>query len=460
MKKHYAPALLPAALFLLLSLSAPAQWAPFTAGNTNGFIVEFAEHEGDIYACGFFTRIGGQQARYIARWNCGQWEAVGAGLPDEGHSLYSFQGGLHAAKYEWGADSNYLFRWNSDIDTWSRLGGGFHLTNADPAAFRTASLYALSEYGGQLIVAGEFDRIGADTVNGIAAWNGVAWEPLGQGFTGYIDGGPQILYPHSLVAHEGWLYAAGNFKMAGEVVANGIARWNGSAWEALGEGFNGAVYGIEIYNGELYAGGAFTRSGDNSLGLIAKWDGSEWVKPGIAIDYASTPPFPFAHTLRSIDGRLYVLGGFNLCTNTDGSDVPCGGILAFNGETWDGLDGGLSGEAEAIIPYGGGILVGGFFNQAGGVPANNMALWGVVSSTADPSDGAAIQVFPNPAREVLYVRGAAAFEYALYDMAGRLALRGQTTADAAIPLEGLPQGVYCLRVRTGKGVAVRRVVRE
>ncbi|MCB0588496.1 MAG: hypothetical protein KDD06_24605, partial [Phaeodactylibacter sp.] len=276
MEKLYRLALLCACLLVLCTITASAQWAPFTTGNTNGFIVEFAEHEGSVYATGFFTRIGGQVANYIARWNGLQWEPVGAGLPDEGHGMLSFQGALHVAKYQWNVDSNYLFRWNGDISVWSRLGNGFYLTTATPGFSNTPSLYTLSQYNGQLIVAGEFDRIGADTISGIAAWNGVKWEALGKGFGGYIEGGPELLYPHSMVVHDGWLYAAGNFKTAGEVEANGIARWNGSVWEAIGAGFNGAVYGIAFFNGELYAGGAFTQSGENELGYIAKWNGSEW----------------------------------------------------------------------------------------------------------------------------------------------------------------------------------------
>lgn len=462
MKKRSVKVLLIAGLTILSAGWATAQWTPFSTGATNGFIVEFAEHEGSVYACGFFTRIGGVQANHIARWNGATWEPVGGGLPDEGHSMLSFQGALHVAKYEWNADSNYLFRWNSGISTWSRLGSGFYLTTAEPGfSSNTPSLYALAEYEGQLIVAGEFDRIGADTISGIAAWNGVKWEPLAKGFAGYIEGGPEIMYPHSMVVHEGWLYAAGNFKTAGEVEVNGIARWNGSLWEAVGAGFNGAVYGIEIHNGELYAGGAFTQSGENELGFIAKWNGSEWINPGITIDYASTPPFPFAHTLRSINGSLYVLGGFDQCTDANGNDIPCGGILAFDGENWDGMDGGLAGEAEAIIPYGEGILVGGFFNQAGGVNVNNMALWGVLSSTIHTDAEIDVQVFPNPVQEALYLElpaGVADCEYVLYDAMGRPVREGRHSGQSPISTKGLAAGMYWLQVRTGTGVAMKKVM--
>ncbi|MCO6476718.1 MAG: T9SS type A sorting domain-containing protein [Phaeodactylibacter sp.] len=462
MEKLNLRALFYAGLLALSTTPAPAQWSPFSTGNTNGFIVEFAEHEGAIYATGFFTRIGGRTANYIARWNGEEWAPVGGGLPDEGHSMLSFGGALHAAKYEWAADSNYLFRWNGDISTWSRLGAGFYLTTAVPGfSSRTPSLYALAEYQGQLIVAGEFDRVGSDTISGIAAWNGMKWAPLGKGFGGFIEGGPEIMYPHSMAVHDGWLYVAGNFKTAGEVEANGIARWNGNAWEAVGAGFNGAVYGITFHEGELYAGGAFTRSGENELGYIARWDGSEWVNPGVNVDYATIPPYPFVHTLRSINGRLYALGGFNRCTDATGNDIPCGGILAFDGENWDGLDGGLSGEAEAIIPYENGVLVGGSFSQAGGLNVNSMALWGVVSSTEDMAEGPDVKVFPNPAREAVFLQlpaGVSECGYVLYDAMGRAVRRGRYSGHGAITIKGLAPGLYGLVVDMEVGVVVRRVV--
>ena len=46
------------------------------------------------------------------------------------------------------------------------------------------------------------------------------------------------------VGHD--LYAGGGFTTAGGVAANRIAKWNGSAWSALGSGMNGAVYALAV----------------------------------------------------------------------------------------------------------------------------------------------------------------------------------------------------------------------
>src|SRR5438105_7263630 len=51
------------------------------------------------------------------------------------------------------------------------------------------------------------------------------------------------------------VYIGGNFTAAGGVPAANIARWNGSQWQALGTGADGAVYALTLSdNGVLYAG--------------------------------------------------------------------------------------------------------------------------------------------------------------------------------------------------------------
>ncbi|MCB0569800.1 MAG: T9SS type A sorting domain-containing protein [Phaeodactylibacter sp.] len=451
---------------LALAVSSYAQWSAFSTGTTNGFIVEFDEHLGEIYATGFFTRIGGKNARYLARWDGEQWNQVGAGLPEAGHAMHSFQGALHLAVYQFNVDSNYVYRWNSDINVLSKLGPGFYLTTATANFSNIPSLYDILDYNGQLVVCGEFDRIGGAAIKGIARWNGIQWQGLGGGLSGYIDGSYDIMYPHKMLVHDGYLYVAGNFKMAGNVEANGIARWNGNSWEALGAGFNGAVLGIEFYNGELYAGGEFTQSGDNELAYIARWDGDEWVSPGIGVAYAPEPPYPFVHTLKAIDGKLYTLGGFDKCTDDNGADVPCSGILAYDGASWDGMDGGLSdnagGESEAIIAYEGGILVGGQFSTAGDLPVNNMALWGVISGTAEAEEALPARVFPNPSHGWFMVQlpePAQRFTYRLLNNTGQAVQSGSAQVGQAIRTRaGLAPGLYYLQGECEAGAFRGKVV--
>ena len=49
--------------------------------------------------------------------------------------------------------------------------------------------------------------------------------------------------------------------MLGGSSANYVAKWNGSAWSALGSGMNPYVNALAVSGSDLYAGGAFTQGG-------------------------------------------------------------------------------------------------------------------------------------------------------------------------------------------------------
>ena len=52
--------------------------------------------------------------------------------------------------------------------------------------------------------------------------------------------------------------------MVGGVVVNGIARWDGFAWQPLGSGMSlgfGGIAALAVYNGDLIAGGNFSTAG-------------------------------------------------------------------------------------------------------------------------------------------------------------------------------------------------------
>ena len=108
--------------------------------------------------------------------------------------------------------------------------------------------------------------------NHIAKWNGSAWSALGSGMEWR-----RSALSHALAVSGTNLYAGGEFTTAGGVTANHIAKWDGSAWSALGSGMNERwVYALAVSGTDLYAGGDFTTAGGVPANYIAKWDGSAW----------------------------------------------------------------------------------------------------------------------------------------------------------------------------------------
>lgn len=132
------------------------------------------------------------------------------------------------------------------------------------------------EHDGELYISGWFTRDnGGVSLNGVAKWNGSEWEPVGEGFT---LGETGIASINVLSSINGELYAGGNFTQSGSNEVNMIAKWNGTEWQNIGQGFNSGVNAIKEYNGNIYAGGLFTESGGETVSRIAMWDGTEWVE--------------------------------------------------------------------------------------------------------------------------------------------------------------------------------------
>jgi hypothetical protein len=143
-------------------------------------------------------------------------------------------------------------------------------------------VYALAiAPNGDVYAGGDFTIASGVTVNHVAKWDGSAWSALGTGMNGHV---------YALaIAPNGNVYAGGNFTTAGGSTINYIAKWNGSSWSALGTGVIGAVYALAIApNGNVYAGGNFTSAGGITLAdRMAIWNGTTWAH--VPINLPGTP---------------------------------------------------------------------------------------------------------------------------------------------------------------------------
>jgi hypothetical protein len=143
-----------------------------------------------------------------------------------------------------------------DGNTWQPLGSGVD-----------GNVFALTVYNGKLIAGGYFTTAGSVEVNDIAAWDGSTWQPLGSGVDDVVD---------ALTVYNGKLIAGGYFTTAGSVEVNGVAAWDGKIWQPLGSGMDDVVGALTVYNGKLTAGGYFTTAGSVEVNGIAAWDGKIW----------------------------------------------------------------------------------------------------------------------------------------------------------------------------------------
>lgn len=279
---------------------------------------------------------------------------------------------------------------------------------------------AARDADGLLYLGGEFSRAGGLAADGIVVWDGERWQALGgslgNGFSGAV---------HAIaIDNDGDVYIGGDF---GEVVqengnvveAQNVARWNGSAWEALGTGVDGPVHALAVQgDGTLYIGGSFGRdgSGEFELSKIASWDGSNLSSVGNGLgtfsgvvvrdldfdsqgdlyaagselsggifkwDGQSWESIGASHqgSINAIafDGadNLYAGGDFQSVIQPDQSELPANRVARWNGTAWEALGSGFGGEVRDIGFDAGGIFyASGAFAQLGdGAPMYNLAKW-------------------------------------------------------------------------------------
>lgn len=292
-----------------------------------------------------------------------------------------------------------------DGQSWSNLAGGV----TEGHIFERVS--ALAVYNGQLIVGGTFGKAGDVPVNGIAAWDGTEWHPLGQGIYGGFSE-PEVA---ALEVYNGRLIAGGAFTSAGDGPANFIAAWDGTDWAPLGVGTSFAVTSLQSHAGDLFVGGQFTSAGNAvpQTAHLAKWDGTNWHSVGGGTNNT-------VWDFQVFDDALYVGGGFTQVGSTQASFVA-----RWDGSHWSTLDSGTSGTVSALAEHLGELIVGGQFQFAGGTNASNIARWDGSSWDA-LGEGVGSQAF-NTGVRTLTVRGTQLFVGGPFQEAG-----GETAAGMAL----------------------------
>jgi hypothetical protein len=340
-------------------------WSPLGSGTSGGEPFSYIHNlvldgSGNIYAGGEFTEAGGIAASRIAKWNGSAWSPIGnetdgailALAVDGSGNLYA--GGRFTQAG--GIAANYVAKWNGSV--WSPLGSGM-------SGGEETNVFALAvDNAGNLYAGGQFTKVGGIDANCIAKWNGSTWSALGSGMSG---GGEGISSVTALTIDGlGNLYAGGDFTTAGGVVANNIAKWNGSTWGALGSGINGMVVALAFGgSGNLYAGGWFIAAGGENANNIAKWNGSTWSALGSGMEDGVS-----ALAADGLD-NIYAGGFFTLAGGIDANR-----IARWDGNAWSALGSGTNSTVSALsIDGSGNIYAGGQFTTAGGIAASRIAQW-------------------------------------------------------------------------------------
>jgi hypothetical protein len=221
-------------------------------------------------------------------------------------------------------------------------------------------------------VGGDFTRAGNVVANGIAKWDGREWSAVGQGLGGCRDSqcSPTV---YTLAVVGGRVYAGGRFLTAGGAPAHGIAVWDGYRWSSVGGGlrtgdYDGVVRALAIAGPKIYAGGSFRSAGTVNVNNIAMWDGQKWSPLAAGIGGGMEQVLGIAVQ----DGNVFAVGNFSRA-----GKAAVANAARWDGSTWAAVEVGANDAIQAAAAHGGSVyLAGGAFQ----LPSGEMA-WGVVKGT-------------------------------------------------------------------------------
>lgn len=319
------------------------------------------DSNGMIYAGGWFYTIGSTPAPGIAQYNGTAWTALGSGFPGGGVTAIATcttptRPLIASCIPYYSNPAPYLARW--DGSNWAPVYDGLRYHGELPHVYSF-----VRDSSGTLYMGGLFSHFGNTQLNNVAQWDGSAWQSVGGGVNG-------LVYGLAISPTTGHLFAIGNFTQAGGNPAQFVARWNGSSWSALGSGLNGGPRALTFdVSGNLYVAGTFTLAGGVPANRIAKWTGSSWSALGSGLTGGS---YPIANALAAdSSGNIYVGGGF-----LQAGGNPVNRIAKWDGSAWQALSTGMDNDVYALaVASDGSLYAAGTFSNAGGVSANGIARW-------------------------------------------------------------------------------------
>ncbi len=245
--------------------------------------------------------------------------------------------------------------------------------------------------------------VGGDMTAGVARWTGSAWVAVGSGLpsgTVYdiveddsgtlyaggafgvykLDGGVwqavgNLSNVRALAFYDGALYAGGSFGDGGGSAPDFLARWDGSAWQAVlderdSSGVPAAVNALAVYAGQLAIGTNY----NINVGSILFWDGALLTETmGVKSTVANS-----ARVLDfDVDGsQLAIVGDFDK-TVVNGVETPAFDLAVWTGTQFIAGVGGLyeaNNDLDTVLQVGGDLYVGGDFEKVGGRNTPNVGL--------------------------------------------------------------------------------------
>jgi hypothetical protein len=422
----------------------------------------------DVYVGGIIFRAGGIDVGNIARWSWKdqRWYALGSGANSNVYAIAPIIRGGDTVLVVGGTFDRVgsvpcegVATWNPKTQQWdclaSSLRGG--------SAKRIASFY---RDGDQLYVCGVFDSIGGIPASCLARYDlrTRQWQAFGQ-FEQRDDPnfGPPLV--QQVVRIGTSLYAIGAFTHVDSIRSVCIARYDLTTgkWESIPnsnfivDGYNGVLPNAVVAVGDsLIIGGNFGTFGDLRARALLVYNTrtQQWSEfaGGVWRDTSTSSVKYYAvFALAYSDGHLYVGGSFE-----QAGDIPASNIALydFTKRQWEALESGTNGRVMSLAVTPERLYVGGGFTMGGTTRVNYIGAWvldtTLVSSPEEPTETGTCYV---AAGRVWYsLRTAGPTRLVLFNLRGEVVATlsdgWQERGTHALPLPSLAPGVYVLQVRS------------
>lgn len=336
-----------------------------------------AEKPGTLYVGGNFLNAGGHAAAdHIASWNGSAWSTVGPNLNGDVHAI-----AYHAGKvYVGGTFTNAGGNPNADfLAVWDGSHWSPFCTSTGPDPAFGGSVNALQIIGSTLYVGGSFaNGADIDAADRLLACNlntGVSSATVDSAVHSFNGG------VYGLTADNGGnLYASGQFiNLESIPAADHVAAYlGGGVWQAMGSGPGAGGAAVDSYVRSITSDGTNVYVGSDAVNIaglakadhVARWNGSAWSAMGS--NTAGTdgwfPASSFIYSMTTSGHLVFATGFFQ---NADGNPLA-DQIAYFNGTAWHPLgsngagNGPLLGGGRALAPFRQHLITGGNFTSAGG----------------------------------------------------------------------------------------------
>jgi len=322
-------------------------------GSSNGFVTSIQPFDAGggrlLVVGGFFASAGGQAGtQSLAAWDGSAWRSLGAGFvaPEAVWSLEVGDLGDGGLLYLAGGFQQIAGMACSGVASWDGvafgvLGDGLGMTGFSPFVNETAIWDDGS--GVALYAVGRFESIdGVDAALAARFRPASGWERIGPGLVA-VDAITTL--DAAAVFDDGRgeaLYVAGSpFRASGQGFNSSVLRWDGVAWESVGQNVGGRVTDLRVWDDGT--GPALYLSGTATPGInyLARLEDGSWEIYLGGVAGPAIPPsnFPSVFGLGEFRGDLVVCG--NYTTMGDGGTsngvaliTTCAGdcVADFNGD--------------------------------------------------------------------------------------------------------------------------------